>query len=330
MAIVVTALLPYVVLVLVSAIIVSVAGLPSSHLWLVAAGWGAGVIVLSALVGFSASKELLWPLTQLARQIRGFPTREQNALEPVPQEPAEVSEVREGFNKLLARIELEQSRRSAFTATLMHDLKTPLVATSHLLEVIRDTDDLGKEERISLVNSLLHENHALIDLMQKLIDAHKFDLDEVPLSKSRVDLAELLHELARRLAPFAQQNRVTVTVSGRGTAFVDRAEIIRAGTNLLENAIRYARSEIRLVAGDGWLRVEDDGPGLAAPFEQLSKPFQELPVEISGKSYSAGTAGLGLYIAKRVFEAHGGKLRVVRTGENGTVFEGRVFEEETL
>lgn len=298
-------------------------GVARRELWLTGVLWAVAVVALSALIGYFASRELLAPLTRLSREVTALPaTAERLAAARLSSdrgEPAEVRSVRSAFNRLLARIELEHGRRSAFMATLMHDLKTPLVATSHLLEVIRDKDDLGRSDRVELVDRLLRENRALVELMQKLVDAHKFDRDEVPLTRQRLRVEEVAALVTGRLAPLAAERGLELHVEGSSATVGDRAELERALYNLLANAVRYARRRITVEIFSGLVRIADDGPGLPAPLERLAQPFNEQPVEISGQHYSAGSAGLGLFIARRILEAHGGRLVAESSGASGTV-----------
>ena len=130
--------------------------LPRS-LWLTFGAWMLGVALLSAGLGYALSRLLLLaPLTKLSGQIDVLQSRRGRLtgvrLEPAQHEPKEVLLLKTSFNTLLAQVGLEQSRRSSFMATLMHDLKTPLVAANHLLAVIRDTDSLPREERIDIVS----------------------------------------------------------------------------------------------------------------------------------------------------------------------------------
>lgn len=293
------------------------------ELWLAGALWAIAVVVLSALTGYFVSRQLLAPLTRLSRDVTALPSTTSRLaaarLAPDMGEPTEVGGVRQAFNMLLGRIEVEQGRRSAFIATLMHDLKTPLVATSHLLEVIRDKDDLGRSERVDLVDRLLRENRALVELMQKLVDAHKFDRDEVPLSRERVRVEEIVGSVLARLAPLAAERGVELHMEGSAPAVGDRAELERALYNLVSNAVRYANEGITVEIFSGLVRIADDGPGLPAPLERLAQPFNDQPVEISGQNYTAGSAGLGLFIARRILEAHGGSLVNESSGPRGTV-----------
>src|SRR5690606_2219048 len=102
-------------------------------------------------------------------------------------------------NDLLEQIEIEQGRRTAFTAALMHDLKTPLVAAANLLSVVRDDDGIGREQRVEVMQKTTLELQSLIELVQKLVDAHRLERPEVPLAREPVDLRALVELLVGRL-----------------------------------------------------------------------------------------------------------------------------------
>ena len=285
--------------------------------------WLGGVVVLSAAVGYLGSGQLLAPLTRVTRDVEALPLaapRIAAARLPMSgQEPREVAALKRSFNGLLEQVQLEQSRRNAFTAALMHDLKTPLVAANHLLEVVRDSDDLSREQRVEVVSRLTTENQALIDLVQRMVDAHRLEREEVQLHPEEVALRELVGGIAERLEPLLQQRGVGLEVRGEARAQVDPKELERALYNLLSNAARYAEHHIEVELFPGMVRIRDDGPGLPEPLERLAQPFAGKPVDIAGKRFTAGTGGLGLYIARRVLEAHGGQLVTEATGPGGTV-----------
>src|SRR5690606_13579894 len=103
------------------------------------------------------------------------------------------------FNELLDQVEGEQARRTAFSAALMHDLKTPLVAAANLLAIVRDDDDMTREARVEVIGKTAAELQALIELVQKLVDAHRLERPEIPLSRERTDLRQLVEGLVARL-----------------------------------------------------------------------------------------------------------------------------------
>ena len=311
-------------------------------LWLIA------VAALSALMGWVLSGALLKPLSRLTGELargefrpapdgappEGLATGLAAGLAPETRgslpagEPQGVLALRGAFGGLLERLGTEQGRRSAFMATLVHDLKTPLVATGHLIRTL-SSRPLPELERHAMGEHLLTENARLLELVQQMADAHRFEREDVSLNAADTDLRALLERVAARI----RQGRsalggtvlsgtglaVQVVVSGEGHASVDAAVLERAVANLADNALRYASHRLELRVGSGGLSVCDDGPGLpvGSSIETLAQPFNAQPVVIAGQKYTAGTAGLGLYIVRRISEAHGGDLSYHREEQAG-------------
>ncbi|MGY2893260.1 sensor histidine kinase [Deinococcus sp. UYEF24] len=300
--------------------------------------WLATVAALSALMGWVLSGALLRPLSRLTGELargefRAAPNALPGSVGHLSDDPSEIRALRGAFAGLLGRLGTEQARRGAFMATLVHDLKTPLIATGHLIRTL-STRPLPEPERQTLGEHLLTENARLLGLVQQMADAHRFEREDVRLTPADTDLRALLERVAGRL----QQRRpgVQLRVTGEGRASVDAAVLERAVANLADNALRYARSglELRVESqpsqplrslqvdrpGSAALSVRDDGPGLpeGASIENLAQPFNAQPVEIAGQNYTAGTAGLGLYIVRRIAEAHGGDLVYCREDVPGS------------
>lgn len=279
--------------------------------------WMVLVALLSGMVAWLLSGVLLRPLIQLRAEV------EQGDFgAPRADDPAEIAALRRAFAGLLARLRTEQDRRNAFMATLVHDLKTPLIATGHLVHSLTHFD-LTPEQKGEISDNLLAENRRLLSLVSQMADAHRFERDDVRLNPQPTDLRSLLERVAGRL-PLAPDRPVTLSVVGEGQAVVDAAVLERAVINLADNALRYAHSRVELAVTPQGLQVRDDGPGLCEPLELLAQPFNSQPALIAGQQYTAGTAGLGLFIARRIAEAHGGQLEYLRVpGEQGrgqTVF----------
>ncbi len=292
----------------------------TASVWLFIGIWLVAVIGISVFVGYVLSGQLLAPLSSLAEDIEAIPREAPGTrLAVTGNEPSEVLALKRAFNAMQQEVRQEQARRSSFTAALMHDLKTPLIAANHLLNVVRDQEELTREQRIEVVSRLATENQALIDLVQKMVDAHRLELEDVPLKREPVELEGIVRRVLERVHPLARERGVTVAMQGAAGANVDPKEVERALYNLLSNAVRYARSRIEVEVFPGMVRISDDGPGLPEPLEQLAQPFNGQPVEIAGHRYTAGTGGLGLFIARRVLEAHGGRLVTESSGDRGTV-----------
>ena len=224
-----------------------------------------------------------------------------------------VRTLRQAFANLLEALRQENHKRGAFMATLVHDLKTPIIAANHALSAIEHNDNLSRAERIILVKSIQLENEALLTLVQKMVDANRFERDDVELHLEPADLRKIAESVVQRLLAQAQERRITVSLEGQGMGLVSRNEFERAVQNLLDNALRYARSQVQIRLENARITVSDDGAGLPDSLEELCKPFNSERVHMAGREYTSGTGGLGLFIVYRIAELHGGILEQIPT-----------------
>jgi len=117
------------------------------------------------------------------------------------------------------------------------------------------------------------------------------------------------------------ERRVTVTTSTRATVMADGKHIRAAVSNLIRNALQYSPKDrpvsVHVDRGPGCvtLTVKDEGPGI--PLAEREVIFDPLARGEAGRASRAGT-GLGLFIARRVAEAHDGRIWVESTGPGAT------------
>lgn len=285
-------------------------------------GWLILVVCISVGVGFVISRMLLEPLTRLRDEVSSLAKSGQRlsemSLSDVGPLPAEVETVRAAFSSLLDALRSEQIKRGAFMATLVHDLKTPIIAGNHVLDAIREDQQMSKTQQLELIASLRLENDALLELVQKMVDAHRFERGEVALDLEPTDLEPFVRAIAARFEGVARARGLGLIVTGHGRALVARRELERALANLLENGLRYARSSVTVTIDGASVTITDDGPGLSAPLEMLAKPFHSETLEVAGREYASGTGGLGLFIAWQIVLSHRGTLEHLHW-LNGTV-----------
>jgi signal transduction histidine kinase len=273
--------------------------------------WLVFVVLFSVGFGWVVANALLHPINALRDELSSLAEHKQLGaarLEENDSLPVEVRSLRRAFSGLLESLRDEQQKRSAFMATLVHDLKTPIIGANHVLEAIERDDNLTREERIVLIASVRTEFEALLRLVQQMVDAHRFEREDVNLTLEPISLSRLAQRVATRLEATALERGVTLNVHGEGLALAAPNELERALLNLCGNAVRYAASSVAVEVTDGTLTITDDGPGLPAPLEELSKPFNTQQVMLAGQSFTSGTGGLGLFIAHRIATAHGGHL----------------------
>lgn len=268
--------------------------------------WILLVALLSGGVGFVVSGAVLRPLSRLESEVG-----EGSFSDPHADDPSEILALRGAFSGLLHKLSTEQGRRNAFLATLVHDLKTPLIATGHLTQALT-TLPLPEAERREVGAQIQAETGRLLALVQQMADAHRFEREDVKLQLADVNLRSLLDDVARRFMPRAEELGLSLQVQGHGHALADAGALERAVANLTENALRYAENRITLLVTPQGITVANDGPALNTPLDELAQPFNAQPATIAGQQYTAGTAGLGLFIVRRIAEAHGGRLEYAR------------------
>jgi signal transduction histidine kinase len=202
--------------------------------------------------------------------------------------------------------------RDEFLAVAAHELRTPLTTLGLQLGTL--VQRARRETSSDLVERLergLRQVRRLGTLVETLLDVSRLSTGVLPLSLEPVDLGELVGEVLERFEAEAQAVGCTLRPE-LGTGIVsqwDRLRVEQAVSSLLSNALKFGSRqpvEVR-VASDGKvarLVVEDRGIGI--PTEQLERIFERFGRAVSSRSY--GGLGLGLYLARRAAEAHGGRV----------------------
>jgi two-component system sensor kinase FixL len=222
---------------------------------------------------------------------------------------------------LLATTQRALAQRDDFLMLASHELRTPLNNVSmqlqRLLRLIERATPL--EQLHAVAEAGLAECSRLGALIESLLEAQA-EQDELVLELGDVSLTELVHDVVARLRPRADQAGsalVSDLVPVRG--YWDRARLEQVLVSLLGNAIKFGRGKpIRIqVRTDGphvHLEVVDQGTGIAP--EDHDRIFKKFERAIPSHH---GGLGLGLYLARRIVEAHAGTLAVEsRIGEGST------------
>jgi signal transduction histidine kinase len=248
----------------------------------------------------------------------------------------EFARLRTGFRALLARLRaqwdqlrrLDHFRREG-VSNLSHDLRSPLTATSACLETLdaRWADDPQRGADRELLQVALRNTRNAARLVRSLGDLAFLDEPSYRLQTARLDLGEVLDDIAMRFAERAAQQGVELDVPHDPAAPVPAAAVDielfeRAVANLVDNALKFTLAGGRVtlqaeVEGDEvCVRVRDTGAGI--PPQDLEHLFDRF---YQARHHAApaggeGGKGLGLAIVKRIAELHGGRLAVdSRVGE---------------
>jgi PAS domain S-box-containing protein len=216
--------------------------------------------------------------------------------------------------------------REEFLVVASHELRAPVTNVSlHLQQMLRQLERCTGDPRLtSATQDALAEVTRLSTLISTLLDAQQV-AGEIVLARGAVDLADLVHDIASRLRRRAELvgSSLHVTVPAiRGDW--DRLRIEQVLTNLLVNALKYGAGKPIEVLGQhddthALVEIRDRGIGIAA--EDADRIFEKFARAVP-RAY--GGLGLGLYITRRLVEAHGGTISVESALGQGSTFRVRL------
>lgn len=221
---------------------------------------------------------------------------------------------------------MDDQARDQFLALIGHDLRSPLSMVRVGAQLASRNLDAGDLQSVQQALKIIEaQSSRLVARLEALLDAVAAD-GRMLLRPEALDLAQLAEQMIEplRLAAEEQRSGTTFAVEGAPSspkARGDRVQICQVLEHLLDNAAKYApggRITVR-VEGSGnmvLVHVADTGPGIAPEdMERIFAPFGR------GRS-SAGKSGygLGLYLARNIAQAHGGKLWISRSSRSGTCF----------
>ena len=206
--------------------------------------------------------------------------------------------------------EMNQAQEE-FIGIVSHELRTPVSGLLGFLQTTLDHwDTMPDPDRRRAVGRSLANARRLQALTSDVLDSSRIEAGDFPYTFDRVDLRD---EVAAAVAA-AQDTRpdAPITFAGPSEPVWARADADRVQqvlTNLLDNAVRHspidAPVEVRLRVDDGEaaIAVTDSGPGIAP--DDAERVFQKF---VRGRNAAAGGTGLGLYISRRIIDAHGGRI----------------------
>jgi len=333
----------YLYIVLAGEQFVSAAGVLRGSYILKAGAWAVvGAVVVTLLGALLLSRHLTRRLTELNRDMTVFRSRTidtstgsgSHAL-AVP-DSDEVDQLRSTFTAMAGRIkrqiaELEdQDRlRREMVANVSHDLRTPLTHLQGYIEtVLLKEESLAPAERREYLEIALRHGERLGRLVTDLFELAKLDALHEPVERERLPVGELVQDVAQKFSLNARDRGVSLNAGlegGQTMIMADVGLMECALENVLENALRYTpdggRIDIHLAVADQRLRIEirDTGPGISP--NDVSQVFDRFyrAQRAAGADDDRG-AGLGLAIAKRAAELHGGSLCCESLVGEGTTF----------
>ena len=223
-------------------------------------------------------------------------------------------------NRLSRQLLDEQELRRQWAEDLAHDLRTPIAALKAQFEGMKDgVLDLSPGR----IAKSLREINQVEKLVLDLEELSRLESPEMVPRRRKIVLAHLFHDLGERIALALQGKSVEMTIEAQGVwVEADETLLQRALSNILSNAVRHVEEggKIFLSAARNEtvvIRIGNTGEPIRG--EELPRLYDRL--YRGEKARTSPGSGLGLTIAKKIIDIHGGRIRISSIADRGTTVQ---------
>ena len=269
---------------------------------------GPVIVLFVGLLSWLIVGRALSPVERIRAEVAEITAGELHRRVALPAARDEVGRLASTMNDMLGRLEQSARRQQSFVSDASHELRSPLAVAQADLEVAL-THDPGSAWP-DTARSTLGELERMRRIVDDLLILARYDENASVAAPVQVDLDEIVLGEIARLRSTAPVELDSHEVSG-GRVLGDPEQLGRAVRNLLDNAVRHARSKVTITLGTSEesvveLTVADDGPGVAE--NDRTRIFERFGRSDQGRARSHGGTGLGLAIVKEIVSSHGGEV----------------------
>lgn len=213
------------------------------------------------------------------------------------------------------QIENSQEKLKQFFQNVSHELKTPIMSIQGYAEGIQTK---VIEDPNKAIEVIIHESEKMSDLVEELLYISKIDSGQLTVKKEPIEINELIYDCLRSIEMIAQNNDIEIKIDFDEISpiiYGDEKQLAKAFTNIIVNAVKYAKSQISIKCRKNKKYIEiffcDDGDGINE--EDLPHVFERF---YKGKN---GNTGIGLALTKEIIDIHKGKVTA------GNIDKGAIF-----
>jgi len=232
----------------------------------------------------------------------------------------EIGDLIKVFNEMSLKLKEVDKVKGDFLSVISHELYTPLTPIKMGIAQLKLVPGLTEDLKI-VVGSIERQAQKMQDLIDEVLDFSWLDVKDLKLTKAPIAMADLINDVKEQLAVSIIKKDQQVQLNLQPdlpTVLADKKRVHHVLKILLDNALKFSpdKSEIAVkaaMASDGIvISVEDKGIGLAP--ENIGKLFVSFFQTEDHLTREHGGLGLGLAIAKKIVDAHGGKIWVESAG----------------
>ncbi|MBI1984943.1 MAG: HAMP domain-containing histidine kinase [Candidatus Wildermuthbacteria bacterium] len=248
----------------------------------------------------------------------------------------ELREFADSINDMISRLQTAKKReeeveklKTEFVSLAAHQLRTPLSQVKWTIQLLGD-QDLGKltKEQQEIIKKMGVSNEKMIQLVNDLLNVARIEEGRYLFQPSDVQLEEVVSEVVQSYKEVAERKKIQLVSElpperlKKITA--DKEKIQLAVQNLIDNALRYTKEKgvvsVRVLSNGREAEVSVQDNGIGIPEDQKQRVFERFFRARNAKMVETQGTGLGLYLAKNIMEAHGGRMWFESEESKGTTF----------
>lgn len=214
-----------------------------------------------------------------------------------------------------------ENKKNDLIMYMAHDLKTPLTSVIGYLTLLTEEQEISKELQAKYTKIALDKSLRLEELTNQFFEITRYNLQNVPINKTRIDVSFLIDQLVDECYPMMQPRGLECIVEKPEHIYYmgDGDKLARAFGNLLKNAIYYSykNTQIKIEAkqSEEKIKLIIKNKGDKIPEYKLEKLFEKFYRADESRTSATGGTGLGLAITKEMIELHGGDISVKNEDE---------------
>jgi signal transduction histidine kinase len=280
------------------------------------------LIIIAVLIGilFASylTSKVIEPLQDLEQKLKEISIYDFSGRLKV-EDDDELGDLAKAFNNMSQQLERYQEAQARFIQNASHELKSPLMNIQGYAEGLQ-AGLFNESEVGEALNIIVSESQRLKSVVEELLFISKIDDENVSIEKKKVDVSDVMNEALRTVYTRIQHKGLDlqVVIEEDLTIKGDYSSLMRAFSNVLDNAVRYAEERILIqgITGDNKqviIRIVDDGPGFTE--KEMPKVFERF---FKGEK---GSTGLGMAIVKDIVNLHSGEINIYNHQNGGAVVE---------
>jgi len=237
----------------------------------------------------------------------------------------EYKRAEEALQKTYAELNSLDELKSNILANVSHELRTPLTIAIGMITLAMEEENA--EERNKLLKKAMKALARQNNMIGNLIEIARFHKEKRKLKLESLDIEPIILLVQRKMKPLAEKKNIKIKTyiqSDLPKIVADAEALERAFSSLVDNAIKFNKEgedvTIKVERKDRFITTSISDIGVGIPQEKIEKIFEPLYQIDASTTRKYGGMGMGLAVAKRIIDAHGGKMEVKSEVGKGSTF----------